>query len=52
VGGSVKYQRKEFKIVGLFSSVGEAFESEIWGDFDTFGAIFQRGAAATRWSCA
>lgn len=46
VGGTVKYQKKEFKIVGLFRSAGEAFESEIWGDFDTFGAIFQRGAGS------
>jgi putative ABC transport system permease protein len=42
VGGTVKYQLKEFKIVGLFESQGGAFESEIWGDFDTFGATFRR----------
>jgi len=46
LGGTVKYQRKEFKIVGIFASRGGAFESEIWGDFDTFGAIFQRGAGS------
>ena len=43
LGGPVKYQRKEFKIVGVFASQGGAFESEIWGDFDVFGAMFQRG---------
>jgi len=43
LGGEVKYQQKRFKIVGVFESRGGAFESEIWGDFDTFGAIFQRG---------
>jgi putative ABC transport system permease protein len=42
VGETVKYQLKEFKIVGLFESQGGAFESEIWGDFDTFGATFRR----------
>src|SRR5262249_39575653 len=42
----VKYKKKEFQIVGLFDSTGEAFESEIWGDFDTFGATFQRGAGS------
>jgi len=47
VGGSVKYQKKEFKIVGLFKSTGEAFESEIWGDYDTLGAIFQRGSGSS-----
>jgi ABC-type lipoprotein release transport system permease subunit len=46
LGQSVKYQRKDFKIVGLFDSQGGAFESEIWGDYDTFGAIFKRGAGS------
>jgi putative ABC transport system permease protein len=46
LGGTVKYQQKQFRIVGLFESQGGAFESEIWGDFDTFGAIFQRGAGS------
>ena len=38
LGGTVNYQRKEFKIVGLFESQGGAFESEIWGDYDVIGA--------------
>jgi putative ABC transport system permease protein len=46
VGESVKYQQKDLKIVGLFDSQGGAFESEIWGDYDTFGPIFQRGAGS------
>jgi putative ABC transport system permease protein len=46
IGGNVKYQQKLFKIVGLFESEGAAFESEIWGDFDTFSAIFQRGGGS------
>jgi putative ABC transport system permease protein len=46
VGGTVKYQQKSFDIVGIFESQGGAFESEIWGDFDTLGAIFQRGAGS------
>ena len=46
LGGFVKYQQKRFQIVGLFDSSGGAFESEIWGDFDTFGAIFQRAAGS------
>jgi putative ABC transport system permease protein len=45
-GGTVRYQQKELKIVGLFDSQGGAFESEIWGDFDTLGALFQRGAGS------
>jgi len=46
IGGDVKYQQKLFKIVGLFESEGAAFESEIWGDYDTFSAIFQRGGGS------
>jgi putative ABC transport system permease protein len=46
IGGNVKYQQKLFKIVGLFESTGAAFESEVWGDYDTFSAIFQRGGGS------
>lgn len=46
LGKPVKYQRKHFNIVGIFESQGGAFESEIWGDFDVLGAIFQRGAGS------
>ncbi len=46
LGGNVKYQQKLFKIVGTFESEGGAFESEVWGDYDTFAAIFQRGAGS------
>jgi putative ABC transport system permease protein len=42
LGDSVKYQHRQFKVVGLFESEGGAFESEVWGDYDTFSAIFQR----------
>jgi putative ABC transport system permease protein len=46
IGSDVKYQQKLFRIVGLFESEGAAFESEIWGDYDTFAAIFQRGGGS------
>jgi ABC-type lipoprotein release transport system permease subunit len=46
LGGTVKYQKKEFKIVGIFTNDGGAFESEIWGDYDVIGALFQRGAGS------
>jgi putative ABC transport system permease protein len=46
LGANVKYQQKQFRIVGLFESTGGAFESEIWGDYDTLGAVFQRGAGS------
>jgi putative ABC transport system permease protein len=46
VGGTVDYQRKQLKIVGAFTSDGGAFESEIWGDYNVLGAIFQRGSGS------
>jgi len=46
LGRPVKYQRKQFNVVGIFESQGGAFESEIWGDFDVLGAEFQRGAGS------
>ena len=46
IGQPVKYQRKQFQIVGIFEADGNAFESEIWGDFDVLGAVFQRGAGS------
>jgi putative ABC transport system permease protein len=47
IGGTVKCQQKRFQIVGIFDSQGGAFESEIWGDYDTLGAIFQRGPGSS-----
>ena len=44
--GDGEVQQKRFQIVGLFESQGGAFESEIWGDYDALGAIFQRGAGS------
>jgi ABC-type lipoprotein release transport system permease subunit len=46
LGEAVKYQQKRLRIVGIFESRGGAFESEIWGDYDTLGALFQRGAGS------
>jgi putative ABC transport system permease protein len=46
IGQDVRYQQKRFRIVGHFESAGGAFESEIWGDYDTLGAVFQRGAGS------
>ncbi len=46
LGQPVKYLDKRFTVVGVFESQGGAFESEIWGDFDVMGAMFQRGAGS------
>jgi putative ABC transport system permease protein len=46
IGKQVKYMEKRFKVVGVFESQGGAFESEIWGDYDVMGAMFQRGSGS------
>jgi putative ABC transport system permease protein len=42
VGRSVKLQKKDWEIVGVYASEGSGFESEIWGDIDAVGPAFQR----------
>jgi putative ABC transport system permease protein len=46
LGGTLKYERKDFKIVGIFESEGPAFESEVWGDHATLGSLFNRGGGS------
>jgi putative ABC transport system permease protein len=45
-GRTLKFEQKQFQIVGVFESEGQAFESEVWGDFDVLGASFNRGAGS------
>src|SRR5262249_45971787 len=42
LGSSVRLQKHEWKVVGVFTSRGGAFESEIWGDGDIMGPDFGR----------
>ena len=42
IGSSVKLQKHEWTVVGIFSSQGGAFESEIWGDQEVMGVDFGR----------
>jgi putative ABC transport system permease protein len=42
VGKPVKLQKKDWQVVGVFSSEGSGFESEIWGDLDATGPAFLR----------
>ena len=42
LGAVVKLQKREWTVVGLFSSRGGAFESEIWGDHDVIAQAFER----------
>ena len=43
IGRSLKLQRRDWKIVGVFDAAGSGFESEIWGDVDVIGPAFNRG---------
>lgn len=42
LGATIPIQRHQWKIVGIFASKGEAFESEIWGDLDTMAEPLRR----------
>ena len=42
LGATVPIQRHQWKIVGIFTSRGGAFESEIWGDLDAMAGPFRR----------
>jgi putative ABC transport system permease protein len=42
IGSAVKLQKRQWKVVGVFTSRGGAFESEIWGDAGIMGPEFGR----------
>jgi putative ABC transport system permease protein len=42
VGQTIKLQRRSWTVVGVFSSEGSGFESEIWGDVEVMGPAFNR----------
>jgi putative ABC transport system permease protein len=42
LGSVVKLQNRDWTVVGIFTSRGGAFESEIWGDHDVIGQAFER----------
>ncbi len=42
VGGTIKVQRKTWQVVGVFTSEGSGFESEVWGDYDALAPVFNR----------
>src|SRR5512147_526432 len=43
LNADVWMQKRNWKVVGLFTAEGSSFESEIWGDFDVMNTAFQRG---------
>jgi putative ABC transport system permease protein len=42
IGDTLRVQRKEFKVVGLFTADGSSFESEMWGDYNVLGPAVGR----------
>ena len=42
VGGSVTLRRQRWEVVGIFTSEGSGFESEMWGDIDALQPVFNR----------
>src|SRR5271167_2482453 len=42
VGSTISIQRKNWKVVGLFTADGSSFESEIWGDYDAMAPAIGR----------
>ena len=42
VGSVLNVQRKNWKVVGLFTADGSSFESEIWGDYDAMAPAIGR----------
>jgi putative ABC transport system permease protein len=43
IGRSIKLQRRNWTIVGVFEAGGSGFESEVWGDVEALGPAFNRG---------
>lgn len=42
IGKTISLQRRSWTVVGVFSSEGSGFESEVWGDVDVMGPAFNR----------
>jgi putative ABC transport system permease protein len=46
LGGTLRYRRRQLRIVGVFESEGGAFESEIWTDFELLNAYRDPGSSS------
>lgn len=42
LGGTIKLQRRDWKVVGVFAASGSGFESELWGDVEVMAPAFNR----------
>jgi putative ABC transport system permease protein len=46
LGRTLRMQRRDWTIVGVFDANGSGLESEVWGDKEAMGPAFGRGAGA------
>lgn len=42
IGDIIRVQRKDLKVVGLFTADGSSFESEMWGDYNALAPAVRR----------
>lgn len=42
VGGTLPFEGRDWKVVGIFDAGGQAYESEAWGDLEDVGSAFKR----------
>lgn len=42
LGGSMRFARRDWQVVGILDAGGSAYDSEIWGDFEQVMDAFQR----------
>lgn len=42
LGSTISLMRREFRVVGVFTADGSAFESEVWGDLNAMASAFNR----------
>jgi putative ABC transport system permease protein len=45
IGSTIRLQKRDWKIVGVFSAEGSSFESEVWADLDAVASAFNREGA-------
>jgi ABC-type lipoprotein release transport system permease subunit len=42
LGGTVRFARRDWQVVGVMDQSGSAYDSEVWGDIEQFEDAFQR----------
>lgn len=47
IGSTVRIQRTDWKVVGLFEAEGSGFESEMWGDYAVMGPAIGRSGGCS-----